>query len=94
MSNLLLAGKEAHERAPKIGENSVQTQWAALQAAHQMASEKPISFVLVPLRGIGPLLPGCPPEAGPPLAEKPVLQSRILMVSLYNKVRTYFENNF
>jgi len=47
MSNLLLSGKEARVRAPKIGENSAQNQWAALQAAHQMASEKPKSFVLV-----------------------------------------------
>jgi hypothetical protein len=47
MSNLLLAGKEARVRAPKIGDNSPQTQWAALQAAHQMASENPISFTLV-----------------------------------------------
>jgi len=46
-SNLLLAGKEARECAPKIGQTAAQNQWAALQAAHQMASEKPKSFVLV-----------------------------------------------
>jgi len=29
--------------------NWAQTQWAALRAAHQLASEKPFSFVLVDL---------------------------------------------
>ena len=56
-SNLLLAGKEARLGAPKIGDNWGQNQWAALQAAHQMASEKPKSFVLVAPTGIEPVLP-------------------------------------
>ncbi|KKU11588.1 MAG: Recombinase [Parcubacteria group bacterium GW2011_GWC2_45_7] len=56
-SNLLLAGKEARFGAPKIGEQSAQNQWAALQAAHQLASEKPISFVLVAPTGFEPVFP-------------------------------------
>ena len=51
MSNLLLAGKEARERAPESGANAPQNrgqnQWAALRAAHQLASEKSESFLLV-----------------------------------------------
>ncbi|MBI2443780.1 MAG: recombinase family protein [Candidatus Magasanikbacteria bacterium] len=57
-SNLLLAGKQARLGAPKIGDNWGQNQWAALQAAHQLASENPKSFVLVPRTGIEPVFDG------------------------------------
>jgi len=63
-SNLLLAGKEARIGAPEGGANAPQnwgqTQWAAMQAAHQMASEKPTSFVLVAPRGIPRRFAPCP----------------------------------
>jgi hypothetical protein len=46
-SNLVLANREARLRAPSGKDSSGQTQWAALQAAHQMASKKSSSFIVV-----------------------------------------------
>ena len=46
-SNLILANREARLGGPSRTELQGQTQWAALQAAHQMALEKPLSCVLV-----------------------------------------------
>jgi len=42
-----LANREARLRAPSGKDSSGQTQWAALQAAHQMVSKKPSSFIVV-----------------------------------------------
>ena len=47
MSNLFLANREARVCAPSGSENKPKNQWAALRAAHEMASEKPESMVLV-----------------------------------------------
>jgi hypothetical protein len=49
MSNLFLSSREARLCAPSGLDSSGQNQWAALQAAHEMASEKPKSMVLVSL---------------------------------------------
>jgi len=46
-SNLFLANREARVCAPSGSENKPKNQWAALRAAHEMASEKPESMVLV-----------------------------------------------
>ena len=51
--------KTNQETSPYPSENVVsglETQWAALYAARQMASEKPLCIVLVARRGIEPLL--------------------------------------
>jgi len=45
--NLVLANREARLRASSGKDSSGQTQWAALQAAHQMTSKKPSSFIVV-----------------------------------------------
>ena len=47
MSNLFLSGHEARLCAPSGGENEAENQWAALGAAHEMASKMPESQVLV-----------------------------------------------
>ena len=57
-SNLVLANREARLRAPSGEDSSGQNQWAALCAAHNLALKKLSSFVLVPRRGIEPLLHG------------------------------------
>jgi len=44
-----LSGREARLCAPSGNDSSGQNQWAALCAAHEMASEKPKSMVLVSL---------------------------------------------
>ena len=46
-SNLVLANREARLRAPSELAESGQTQWAALCAAHDLASKKSLSFILV-----------------------------------------------
>ena len=53
-SNLFLANREARVCAPSGIDFSPKNQWAALCTAHQMAGEKPKSFVLVPSAGIEP----------------------------------------
>ena len=53
-SNLVLANREARLRAPSGEDSSGQNQWAALCAAHELASKKPSSLILVPPRGVGP----------------------------------------
>ena len=50
-SNLFLSSREARLRAPSGLDSPPENQWAALRAAHEMASEKPKSMVLV--RGAG-----------------------------------------
>ena len=47
MSNLFLANREARLCAPSGIDSEPQNQWAALCAAHEMASKKPKSMVLV-----------------------------------------------
>ena len=49
MSNLFLQSREARFGGPSGLDPSGQNQWAALRAAHEMASEKPRSMVLVSL---------------------------------------------
>ena len=46
-SNLVLANREARLRAPSELAESGQTQWAALRAAHDMASKKSKSWIMV-----------------------------------------------
>jgi len=53
-SNLVLANREARLAAPSGKDSSWQNQWAALRAAHKMASEKPRSMVLVAEVGLEP----------------------------------------
>ena len=53
-SNLFLSGREARLAAPSGSENEPKNQWAALRAAHEMASEKPKSMVLVGRAGFEP----------------------------------------
>jgi predicted phage tail protein len=53
-SNLLLASREARLRAPSGIDSEPQNQWAALRAAHEMASEKPKSMVLMTASGFEP----------------------------------------
>ncbi len=53
-SNLFLQSREARVRAPSGKDSSEQNQWAALRAAHEMASEKPRNLVLVGTAGIEP----------------------------------------
>jgi hypothetical protein len=50
-----LSNREARLAAPSGSENKPQNQWAALRAAHEMASKKPKSMVLVGGRGLEPL---------------------------------------
>ncbi|HBV02595.1 MAG TPA: hypothetical protein DEB69_04235 [Candidatus Komeilibacteria bacterium] len=50
----LLANREARVCAPSGKDSSRQNQWAALRAAHEMASEKPKSMVLVGRAGFEP----------------------------------------
>jgi len=47
MSNLFLSDREAAVRPPSGSENKAENQWAALCAAHEIASKKPESLVLV-----------------------------------------------
>ena len=56
-SNLFLANREARLAAPSGSENKPQNQWTALRAAHEMASEKPRSMVLVDGTGFEPVTP-------------------------------------
>src|SRR3990167_2803598 len=56
-SNLFLATREARLAAPGGSENKPQNQWTALRAAHEMASEKPRSMVLVDGTGFEPVTP-------------------------------------
>ncbi len=56
-SNLFLSGREARVCAPSGSENKPQNQWAALRAAHEMASEKLKSMVLVGVAGFEPATP-------------------------------------
>jgi len=44
-----LAGGEARAEGAQDGANAPQNQWAAVAAAHQMALEKPSSFIVVEL---------------------------------------------
>ena len=53
-SNLFLSGHEACLGGPSGSELKPQNQWAALRAAHEMASEKPKSMVLVGTQGFEP----------------------------------------
>ena len=53
-SNLFLSGREARVCAPSGKDSSGQNQWAALRAAHEMASEKSRSMILVGNVGIEP----------------------------------------
>ncbi len=53
-SNLFLSGREARICAPSGLDSPPQNQWAAQSAAHEMASEKPKSMVLVEMAGIEP----------------------------------------
>ena len=46
-SNLILQNREARVSAPSGEDSSPQNQWAALRAAHEMASKKPSCFVVV-----------------------------------------------
>ena len=62
-SNLFLSNREARLAAPSGLDSPPQNQWAALRAAHEMASEKPKSMVLVGAEGIEPSaskLSACP----------------------------------
>ena len=57
-SNLLLGEKQVRASAPKILNSFGKmggNQWDALRASHLLALKKPLSSVLVPPRGIGPL---------------------------------------
>ena len=56
-SNLFLANREARVCAPSGMDSLGQNQWAALRAAHEMASEKPRSMVLVDGTGFEPVTP-------------------------------------
>jgi len=47
ISNLFLSGREARFSAPSGRENEAENQWAALCAAHEMASKMPESQILV-----------------------------------------------
>gem|GEM_PF-5173082 len=58
MSNLFLSSREARVCAPSGKDSSAQNQWAALRAAHEMASEKPKSMVLVGHAGFEPATHG------------------------------------
>jgi len=49
ISHLVLANREARLRAPSGEDLSRQNQWAALCAAHDSVSEKPLSSILVSL---------------------------------------------
>jgi len=42
-----LAGGEARAEGAQDGANAPQNQWAAVAAAHQLALEKPSSFIVV-----------------------------------------------
>ncbi len=53
-SNLVLANREARLRAPSGKDSSGQNQWAAVAAAHDLASQKPSSFIVVPRVGFEP----------------------------------------
>ena len=53
-SNLFLSNREARLAAPSGKDSSGQNQWAALRAAHEIASEKPKSMVLVGPPGFEP----------------------------------------
>ena len=46
-SNLVLAGKEARVSAPSEEDLSGKNAWAALRAAHELASKKSSSFIMV-----------------------------------------------
>ena len=54
-SNLFLANREARLAAPSGKDSSGQNQWAALRAAHELASKKPFSFVVVGDTGFEPV---------------------------------------
>ena len=59
-SHLVLANREARLRAPSGEDLSGQNAWAALRAARDSVSEKSLSSVLVPRRGLEPPNPcGC-----------------------------------
>jgi hypothetical protein len=49
ISHLILANREARLRAPSGENSSGQNAWAALRAARDSVSEKPLSSVLVSL---------------------------------------------
>ena len=53
-SNLILHNREAAVRPPSGEDSSGQNQWAALRAAHELASKKPSSFVVVGRAGFAP----------------------------------------
>jgi site-specific DNA recombinase len=54
-SNLFLSGREARQGGPSEGGNEAKNQWAALCAAHEMASKIPESQVLVGTTGFEPV---------------------------------------
>ena len=56
-SNLVLANREARLRAPSGEDLSGENQWAALRAAHNLASKKSSSFILVGGTGFEPVAP-------------------------------------
>ena len=64
-SNLLLSDKkvvvinqeQSQNPSGSIGASSPKTQWTAVQAAHALAGEKPLSCVMERVRGIEPLSP-------------------------------------
>jgi site-specific DNA recombinase len=53
-SNLVLANREARLRAPSGEDLSGENQWAALRAAHDLASKKSSSFIVVRPEGVEP----------------------------------------
>ena len=53
-SNLVLANREAAVRSPSGEENKLKNQWAALCSAHELASKKPESLILVGNVGFEP----------------------------------------
>ena len=53
-SNLVLANREAQLAAPSGKDSLGQNQWATLRAAHEMASKKSKSQILVPGGGLEP----------------------------------------